>query len=110
MFDYYRFDNLDTEESLIIDRWSYVWAALGGPVYVAAKGFFVAAALMSAISLCLGGAAFAVLVAVIGLVDSLILSLLAAAAIPLTALAVQGEIAVQLVRRALVRRGWREGY
>ena len=110
MFRTYRFDNLVTEETTYIDEWSYVWAGLAGPFYVLAKGFFLPALLMVLVTVALGIGAAVGLVVVVGLADSLMLSLIACVALPVGALVLQGEIAVRIVRAAYVRRGWREGY
>lgn len=110
LFETYRFDNLETDESRHLDGWSYVWAALGGPVYVLLKGFVVSAAVMLMASAGLATAAAVCLVVVIGLFDSLMIWVLASVAIPLAALAAQGVIAIQLVRAGYIRQGWREGY
>jgi hypothetical protein len=98
VFETYRFDNLETDESRHLDGWSYFWAAVGGPVYVLLKGFVVAAGVM--------------LMATAGLVsfDSLMVWIVASVAIPLAALVAQAVIAIQLVRAGYIRQGWREGY
>ena len=110
LFETYRLDNLETDQSHLLGGWSYVWAGLGGPVYVLFKGFIGSAILMLPISLVLTGAAAGALVVIVGLFDNLMINLVATAVVPLAALAAQGMIAIQLVRAAFVRRGWREGY
>lgn len=110
MFETYRFDNLETDESRHLDGWSYFWAAVGGPVYVLLKGFVVAAGVMLMATAGLVSAAAVALVAVIGLFDSLMVWIVASVAIPLAALVAQAVIAIQLVRAGYIRQGWREGY
>jgi hypothetical protein len=110
VFDVYRFDNLQTDEHQVLDGWSYVWAALAGPVYVLLKGFVVTALVMVPISAAIAAAAVGALVITVGLFGSDMINILAAFAIPIIALAAQGVIAIELIRLAYIRRGWREGY
>ena len=39
MLTTYHLDRPDTGESQVLDGWSYFWGAVGGPIYVFAKGF-----------------------------------------------------------------------
>ncbi len=110
LFETYRLDNLETDESQYLGATSYVWAALGGPVYVLLRGFPKPAAAMLLISITLTMVAAAAVIAIVGLVDDTMVNLIAVIGISLVALAVQSIIAIQLMRAALVRRGWREGY
>lgn len=110
MLETYRFDNLQTDEQHVLDGWSYLWAALGGPIYVLAKGFILSALAMVAVTGALASAAAAAVIITVGLFDSLMVSLIAVVAIPLAALVAQAIIAIQLVRLGFIRRGWREGY
>lgn len=110
MFDIYRFDNLQTDESHVLDGWSYLWAALGGPIYVLAKGFFGSALVMVVVSAAVAAAAAGALVFTVGFLDNQFVNLAAVVAIPVAALAAQGVIAIELVRMGYIRRGWREGY
>jgi hypothetical protein len=110
VFEIYRFDNLETDESHVLDGWSYFWAALGGPIYVLVKGFVVAALVMVVVSAVVAAAAAGVLVFTVGFLDNQFVNLVAVVAIPVAALVVQGVIAIELVRMGYVRRGWREGY
>ena len=110
LFETYRFDNLDTDESHYLGGWSYVWASLGGPVYILVKGFPLLAVIMLPISVILVAGAGAALVVIVGLIDHLMVSVASMVAVPLAALAAQGVIAIQLLRIGFIRRGWREGY
>lgn len=110
LFETYRFDNLETDESQFLDGWSYFWAALGGPVYVLLRGFPRPAVVMLAISVALGATATALVIAIVGLVDNTMVNLISVIGIPLAAMALQSTIAIQIMRAALIRRGWREGY
>lgn len=110
LFETYRLDNLETDESQFLDGWSYFWSALGGPAYVLLRGFPKAAAIMLPISIVLAATAAGLVIAAVGLVDHTMANLIAGIGIPLAALAVQSIIAIQLMRAALIRAGWREGY
>jgi len=110
VFDVYRFNNLRTDEHKVLDRRSYLWAALGGPVYVLLKGFAAAALVMLLVSPLVAVGAVGALVIAVGLFDSEMINMLAAFAIFLVALVAHGVIAIELVRRSYIRGGWREGY
>lgn len=110
MFEIYRFDNLETDESHVLDGWSYFWASLGGPIYVLIKGFVAAALLMVIVSAVVAAAAAGALVFTVGFLDNQLLNLVAVVTIPVAALAAQGVIAIELIRMGYIRRGWREGY
>jgi hypothetical protein len=110
VFDVYRFDNLKTDERKVLDRWSYLWAALGGPVYVLLKGSAATALVMLLVSPIVAVGAAGALVIAVGLFDSEMINILAALAIALAALAAHGVVAVELVRLSYIRGGWREGY
>lgn len=110
MFDVYRFDNLKTDEHHVLDHWSYVWAAVGGPVYILLKGFVLTALVMVAVTAVLAAGAVVALVVTVGLFGSEMINILAAFGIPIIALVAQGVIGVELLRLSYLRRGWREGY
>ena len=110
LFQTYRFDNLETDELRFIDGWSYSAAAVGGPIYVAAKGFPMLSLAMVAVTVLLAAVATGCLIVVVGLVDDTVLSIVATALIPPVAMAGQAVIAIRLVRAGLVQRGWKEGY
>ena len=110
LFESYRFDDLATDRSVELDGWSYVWAALGGPVYVLSKGFVGAAVVMLFVTAALAAATALVLIVIVGFWNSTAVSIVSAAAAPLIALTMQAVLAIQLVRRGFINRGWREGY
>jgi hypothetical protein len=106
----YSFERASTGTLVVLDGSSFLLAAVGGPVYVLLNGFFLEAMAMVVITVLIaGGAAFAI-VATIGLVDSLPISLAAILLIPLGALFIQGRMAIRLARRGYLRRGWIERY
>lgn len=110
LFEPYRFDNLETDESIFVGGWSYFWAAIGGPIYLLAKGFFRQAVLMTAITASLVVAVGGTLIAIVGLFNGIAVGVVSTIALPMIAMAAQSVIAVQLQRAALISRGWREGY
>jgi hypothetical protein len=110
LFEPYRFDNLDTDESIFIDGWSYLWAAVGGPLYLLVGAFYRQAALMVVISALLAVAAAGSLIAIVGLFDGAFVNVVSTVVLPLLAAIAQSIIAIQLKRAALLARGWREGY
>lgn len=105
VFRTYNFENHDTDTIHELGGWSYVWASLGGPFYVLLKGFVVRSLVMVAASLCIVVAASGALVIVL-LLDLPISGMVAI--VTMAALTTQGVIAVRLVRRGYLRRGWRE--
>ncbi len=110
MFETYRFEHLGTDQSREITSWSYVWAALVGPVYVLKHGFVLGALAMLVVTMAIAVSVAATMTAAVGLFDSPVTNVLSSLGIPLLALVLQGWSAVQIVRRFYVRRGWREGY
>lgn len=110
MFDTYRFDKPGSEKVVVFDGWSWVWAALGGPVYVLLLGFVKPALLTLVVSLAVFVAAAASLAFIVGFIDSMFVSLLAIITIPPAALLTQASAAMRITRRYLLRRGWRAGH
>ena len=110
LFETYRLDNLETNESQLLDGRAYFWAALGGPVHMWLRGFPKPAAVMLAISSLLAATAAGLVIALVGLVNHTMMNLVTVIGIPMAALALQAIIAIQLMRSAYIRRGWREGY
>jgi hypothetical protein len=106
----YSFERTSTGKLVVLDHFSFLLAAVGGPIYVLLSGFILEAVAMVAVTVLIaGGAAFAI-VATIGIVDTLPVSLAAIVFIPLVALFIQGRIAIRLARRGYLRRGWIERY
>jgi hypothetical protein len=110
MFDTYRFDHSETDESRILDGRAYLWAALFGPAYVLLKGFVGLSLAMLLISAGIAIASAGSIIIAVGLFDSLEITTFALFAIPVMALAAQGVAAVKLVRFGYLRSGWRESY
>lgn len=110
MIETYSFERASTGRLVVLDRSSFFLAAVGGPLYVLLSGFFLEALAMVALSVLIAGAAAFAIVAAIGLLDSLAISLTATLLIPLAALFIQGRVAIRLARRGYLRRGWIERY
>ena len=110
MIETYSFERASTGKLVVLDRSSFFLAAVGGPVYVLLSGFFLEALAMVAVTLLIAGGAALAMVATIGIVDSLPISLAATLLIPVAALFVQGRVAIRLARRGYLRQGWIERY
>ncbi|MBL0899971.1 MAG: DUF2628 domain-containing protein [Reyranella sp.] len=106
----YRLDKLDSDESVVIDHWSYFWAALDGPFYLLSRGFYRLAAVMAAITLALAVLAFLGLLISVQLFDASIAGMVAMLASVAGALLLNGIAAVQLAYRGYLRSGWKMGY
>ena len=110
MFRTYRFDHPETDDSRTLDGRAYLWASLFGPVYVLFRGFPLLAILMIPVSAAIGVIAFVGFGFVDWVLGSEIVTIGALIGIPIAALAGQGIVAVELMRRGYLRAGWREGY
>lgn len=110
MFSTYRFDHPETEASQTLDGRAYLWASLFGPLYVLRLGFPVLALLVLPISVMIAVVAFIGFGFVDWALGSEIATVSALFAMPVVALTIQGIIVIELLRRAYLRAGWREGY
>jgi hypothetical protein len=106
----YQFDHPTTNESRLLDGWSYLWASLFGPFYVVVRGFPVHALAMIPISAAIAVTAFVGFGFVDWILGSQLITMIALFATPILALAAQGVAAIEIVRVGYRRRGWREGY
>jgi len=106
----YRFDKLDTDESMVIDHWSYLWAAFAGPLYVLSKGLYLLSMLMLPITLLIAALAFLGLLVCVRVFDSSIAGLVAMVVTLIGAFLANAVAAIELVRWGYLRRGWRMGY
>ena len=108
MFARYRFTDPDTERSLFVEHWSYLWAGVFGAAYVLYKGMGAGRFLYAAIINIL----FALVVVAATFVTSLRFVPVNAQAVALVAMipviiAIQGTVMIRIVRDGYVRRGWR---
>jgi len=106
LFPRYRITNPKTEQNVFIGHWSYLWAGLGGFLYVIYKGMgqrALVAVLVNAI----------IVVMFVGMtgVTSFALPprqqfMVIAGAVPVL-IAIQGTMMVNIVRDGYRKRGWR---
>ncbi|MGQ0583441.1 MAG: hypothetical protein ACT4O6_16000 [Reyranella sp.] len=106
MLEKYRFEDRETGESRYLDGWSYVWAALAGPLYVLRHGFLTRAIVMLVASVGILAVLVACLVILVVLLDSALVVVALATVALAAALLVQGVVAIDLVRKGYLRRGW----
>jgi len=110
LFNVYQLDHPVTDESKVLDRRSYLWASLFGPLYVLTSGFPLLALLMIPISAMIFVVAFVGFSLVDSFLGSEVIIVAALFATPVAALAAQGIAAIELIRWGYLRRGWRGGY
>jgi hypothetical protein len=103
-------DHPHSGETRVLDGWSYLWGAIGGPIYLLMKGFGRAALIMLGVTLVIfvGGTAAGALVAVA--TDAPELIFVAWFVIIVIAVIAQSACAVELLRRSYLELGYREGY
>jgi hypothetical protein len=99
----YRFEHPKTEQSIIVRRWSYLWAGLLGAIYVWWIG---TGSVLQALAI---NIAFAIGVVAITLGSSVLPSLhqvfVLMVLAPL-AIFMQGSMMITLIREGFRRRGW----
>ena len=110
MLTTYHLDHPETGDAQVLDGWSYSWGAVGGPIYVFAKGFRLLALVMLAISCGLAVGAFLVLSFAVTVLSDPLMSVGSILITVVVATFLHSAAAVELVRYGLIRRGWREGY
>ncbi len=104
----FHLDEPETGRTETLGGTSYLWAGLFGPLYVLLKGCVGPAFLMLAVSIAITLGAVMSFLAVANVMfraESVILLIV----IPPAALFIQAVVAVRLVRRTYLRRGWHEG-
>ncbi len=110
LFPTYRFDKAETDEFMVIDQWSYLWAAFSGPLFVLSKRLYTLALVdLIAMIVILGGIVFGLTLIVhlfSASLEGMILMLLTVAG----GFALNGIVAVRLVRHGYMQQGWRLGY
>lgn len=110
LFPTYRFDKADTEDFMVIDRWSYALAAFSGPLFVLSKRLYLLAFvdLLAMIAIAAGGV-FGLTV-VVQLFGSSMEGMLLMLITVVGAVALNSIVAVRLVCHGYLQRGWRLGY
>jgi len=103
-------DHPERGETKVLNGWSYLGGALLGPVYVLYHRFTGPALLMLAYTFLIAACAAGLCTLIAVLSDEPAMIFIGVAGIGVLALATQGAAAVELVRRAYLREGYREGY
>ncbi len=110
LFPTYRFDKADSDDFVVIDQWSYALAAFSGPLFVLSKRlYFLALIDLLAMIAIIGGAIFGLTV-IVYLFGSSLEGMLLMLITVVGAIALNGIVAVRLVRHGYLQRGWRLGY
>jgi len=104
----YRLDNPATDELLVLNRGSYVWGALGGPLYLIAKRLYLLAIVMLLVMAGIAVGAVVGLTFSVYLFDASLTGLITMLVIVIGAFVLNGIVAVRLVRYGYRRRGWDE--
>lgn len=110
MFPIYRFDKPDSDESMVIDHWSYVWAAFTGPLFVLSKGLYLPALAMALATVGIAAGALFGLMLTVYLFNASLEGLTIMLATIVAAFALHAVVAVEIVRFFYLRNGWRLGY
>lgn len=110
LFPTYRFDRSDTDDFMVIDQWSYALAAFGGPLFVLSKRLYSLAFIdLLAMIVIAGGAIFGLTV-IVYLFSASLEGMLLMLITVVGGFALNGIVAVRLVRHGYLQRGWRLGY
>ena len=107
IFPPYRFTHPKTDESVVVRRWSYLWAGLFGAIYVAWKGMgsrFLLALLVN-IGFLLAAVAVAGVTS-LPFVPKRQQAIALLAMVPII-IGVQGTMMIRLIRDGYRRRGWK---
>jgi hypothetical protein len=89
----------------VLGGWSYIWAALFGPLYVLAMGFTRRALTMLVYTAAIAAGAFGLITFVAVMASSVATIVLGIVGIITVALAIQGRLAIRLVLALLARHG-----
>ena len=110
LFPTYRFDKADTDDFVVIDQWSYALAAFSGPLFVLSKRlYFLAFIDLLAMLLVAAGMVFGLTV-IVHLFSASLEGMLLMLITVVGGIALNGIVAVRLVRYGYLQRGWRLGY
>ena len=110
LFPTYRFDKADIDDFMVIDQWSYVLAAFTGPLFVLSKRLYVLAFIdLLAMIVIAGGAIFGLTV-IVHLFSASLEGMIFMLITVVGGIALNGIVAVRLVRHGYLQRGWRLGY
>ncbi len=110
LFPTYRFDKADSDDFVVIDQWSYALAAFSGPLFVLSKRLYFLALIDLLAMIAIAGGAILGLTVVVHLFGSSLEGMLLMLSTVVGAIALNGVVAVRLVRHGYLQRGWRLGY
>ena len=105
-FPSYRFTHPETENTIRIDRWSYLWAGLFGAIFVAFKGMGGRFMLAAAVNILFAAGVLGVSAVTSFVLIPLHQFFVILVGVPLV-IAVQGTMMVNIVRNGYRKRGWR---
>jgi hypothetical protein len=110
LFPTYRFDKVDTDDFMVIDQWSYAFAAFSGPLFVLSKRLFLLALVDLLAMIAIAAGTIFGLAVIVHLFGSSLEGMLLMLITVVGAFALNGIVAVRLVRHGYLKRGWRLGY
>lgn len=110
LFPTYRFDKADVDDFMVIDQWSYFLAAFTGPLFVLSKRLYVLAFIDLLAMILLAGSVILGLTVIVHLFNASLEGMLFMLITVLGGIALNGIVAVRLVRHGYLQRGWRLGY
>ena len=110
LFPTYRFDRQDTDDFLVIDKWSYVWAAFGGPLFVLWKRLYILALIGLLATIALAGGMIFGLAVVVHLFGASLEGMILMLITVVGGIALNAIVTVRLIRYGYLQRGWRLGY
>jgi type IV secretory pathway VirB6-like protein len=110
LFPTYRFDRADSDDFMVIDEWSYALAAFTGPLFVLSKRLYLLAFIDLLVMMLLAGGVIFGLTIIVYLFSASLEGMLLMLITVVGGVALNGIVAVRLVRHGYLRRGWRLGY
>lgn len=110
LFPTYRFDKVDDDDLVVIDQWSYVWAAFAGPLFVLTKKLYLLALIDVLAMVAIAAGAIFVLTIIVYLFSASMPGMILMLITVVGGFALNGIVAVRLVRYGYLKNGWRLGY
>jgi len=110
LFPTYRFDKAETDEFLVIDQWSYAWAAISGPLFVLSKRLYLLALMDLLAMFVIAGGVILGLTVIVYLFSASMEGMILMLVTVVGGFALNGIVAVRLVRHGYMQQGWRLGF
>ncbi len=110
LFPTYRFDKADNDDLMVIDQWSYLWAAFAGPLFVLTKRLYVLALIALLAMAAVAAIAIFSLTIIVHLFSASMAGMILMLITVAGGFALNGIVAVRLVRYGYLRNGWNLGY